>query len=506
VAFIELVSDRNTSVLRKKILLEQGAGGGEFLLPDDMASGIYTVLIYTNWLKNFGESSFHRKNIVVINPDQQTVPVSDTCGTSKYFHSSQVASENSGSEISILSDKEKYGTREKVTLKMKSVFLEGQWTGGLYSVSVYRKEPGFKEVPGDFSEIRQEWPWKEMEYLPDFGGIRLTGKLEDEYGALQGARIIMSLPGQGTVINSADTDDAGRFNFLLPPRSGEMDIIFSLPLENAVLKLEEPFWNGLRTPLIQQEFCLDNTTAEFLEMRYYHFQLQSKFNQANFKQEIASDGELKNHESFYHHTAQHIRMDDYVSLDSLPEYFYELVPSVKFISNRGNYDIRILDRVSNTFYTEEPGVFVDGVLYTDYNQIARIPVNEMAHIRVLPEVYYYRNFMFGGIIDLHTKKSDFTAVQPLPHMIRLVFPLASKADMVYDSPDHPLPDPSHRIPDYRYLICWEPDVTIEPETENTIEFYTGDITGEFVIKVNGISNKGKIIHTETRIFVGDNKD
>ena len=32
---------------------------------------------------------------------------------------------------------------------------------------------------------------------------------------------------------------------------------------------------------------------------------------------------------------------------------------------------------TDTYFKEKPGVFVDGVLYTDYNQIARIPVNEM---------------------------------------------------------------------------------------------------------------------------------
>ena len=67
IAFIELVSDRNTSVLRKKILLEHGAGDGEFLLPENLSSGMYTVLVYTNWLKNFGEKSFHRENILIIN-------------------------------------------------------------------------------------------------------------------------------------------------------------------------------------------------------------------------------------------------------------------------------------------------------------------------------------------------------------------------------------------------------------------------------------------------------
>ena len=94
--------------------------------------------------------------------------------------------------------------------------------------------------------MQQEFQLKEMEYLPDFGGIRLTGKLEDAYGTLQEARVIMSQPGPGTEIKSTLTDDQGRFHFLLPPRSGEKDLVFTLPVDDAMLKLEESFWNGLR--------------------------------------------------------------------------------------------------------------------------------------------------------------------------------------------------------------------------------------------------------------------
>jgi hypothetical protein len=137
---------------------------------------------------------------------------------------------------------------------------------------------------------------------------------------------------------------------------------------------------------------------------YYHA------GQANFTEGGPSDGDPKDNERFYHHAPRVIRMDDYVALDSLPEYFYELVPSVRFLSGRGKNKIWILDRISTTYLAEKPGVFVDGVLYTDYHQIARIPFQEMALIIVLPEIYYYLDFSFGGIIDLYTKKSDFTAV------------------------------------------------------------------------------------------------
>ena len=503
VAFIEVVSEQNTSILRKKILLEHGAGGGEFMLPDNVNTGIYTVLAYTNWLKNFGEESFHMQNIMIVNPDQGMVQVTDT-GNSLQYHSDPGDSDNLHAGIMIIPDKHQYATRERVSLKVKLVNGEGPRAGGIFSVSVSRTEPALYREQFETSKRRMEIQANEIEYLPDFMGIRLTGKLEDPSGnAMQGARIIISEPGPGTKINSTLSDSEGRFHFLLQPQEGVKDIVFTLPENNAIIKLEEPFWNGFRNPPVQPgPFLLHGSTASFLEEKFFHYQLQHKFNQSNFSEHKHLDEYQKDNERFYTHYSRSIRMDDYVLLDSLPEYFYELVPSVKFVQNKGKYDIKVLDRVSASYYEEKPGVFVDGVLYSDYNQIARIPVQEIEHINILPEFYYYRDFSFGGIIDLHTKKSDFTTVQLLPNMIRLIFPLASKAEMRYDAPDHTHPDTLSRIPDFRYVICWEPDVTIEPEGEKTIQFYTGDVTGEFTIKVCGISPEGKIIHSETKIFVG----
>jgi hypothetical protein len=177
------------------------------------------------------------------------------------------------------------------------------------------------------------------------------------------------------------------------------------------------------------------------------------------------------------------------------------VPSVKYIFSRGQYDIRVLDKVNKSYFDIPPGVFIDGVLFSDYNQIARIPVPAIKSIKVLPELYYYHDLSFGGIIDLHTKKSDFSAVQLLPNMTRMVFPLAAHTKMEYHSVDHSVPGAFNRRPDFRYLLCWEPEVKIGAGAENTIQFYTGDISGEFIVRVTGISSQGKIIRFETSIIV-----
>ncbi len=506
IAFIELVSDRNASVLRKKILLDHGAGGGEFVLPDDLNSGIYTVLAYTNWLKNFGEESFHRQNILIINPEQVTQRDREKSTSSQKYPSQPGTNSIVGYGIQLIPDKDKYTTREKVSLKVKLLQDEGQGPGGVFSVSVHRTEPTLKTERYERRERKIEIQAKDIVYLPDFRGIRLTGKLEDPYGALQEARIIISEPGPGTSIESTLSDTGGSFHFLLEPKEGERDIIFTLPVNNAILKLEESFWNGLRNPPVQQELSFDNSVADYLEEKFFHLQLQHQFNQENFRQDDQLNGDMKDNERFYHHPPHVIMMDDYVLLDSLPEYFYELVPSVKFSFTRGQYDIRVTDKVNSSYFEENPGVFIDGVLYSDYNQIARIPVFEINSISVLPELYFYHDFSFGGIIDVHTKKSDFSAVQLLPNMIRLVFPLASQSEMKYNAMDHSLTDTPDRLPDFRYLICWEPDITIGPSGENMVQFYTGDVTGEYTVKVTGISHEGIIIKAETKIIVGQDPE
>lgn len=499
VAFIELVSEQNASILRKKILLEQGGGEGCFILPEDLDTGFYTVLAYTNWLKNFGETFFHRQRIMVINPDQQA-PISDTCIGAVDFPPVQETRDISPDRILIFQDKTQYATREKVTLKVRLTEDIGQQAGALLSVSVCRAEPELKQTQPEVSTENMENQVREIEYLPDYTGIRLTGKMEDAYGALQGARIIISEPGRETAINSTLSDTKGNFHFLLEPQTGMKDIVFTLPKDDAIVKLEDPFWNGFRNLPVSQEVCLSTSTARYLQERFYHYQIQQKFNQQIFLPVKPADADLKNYERFYTHHSRSISLDDYVLLDSLSEYFYELLPAVRFIQNREKYEIKIMDRTNQVYYKEKPGVFLDGVLYTDFNEMARIPVKQIDNITVLPEVYYYRDFVFGGIVDLHTRKSDFTEVQLLGNMTRFLYPIASESEMSFTGPVHSS-DSLTRTPDFRYLLHWDPDVQLKPGGESEIQFYTGDVSGDFKIKITGLTSQGRLIRSETIITV-----
>lgn len=502
IAFIELVSSKNTSILRKKILLEHGGGTGEFKIPDNLPTGIYYILVYTNWMKNFGEESFFRKEIIIVNPYQPFSNKSDSLSFVEKHDETSVPDITTG-KLKIIPGKNKYSTREYVTMKIETVSLQSKTITGSLSVSVYRKEPKmiFSAKKSNGMEL-SKGPWN-ITFLPDFLGILLSGKLTDHSGhATPFAFVTASSPGKGTDIKSHITDRNGNFHFLLEPNEGEKEIVITMPDEDMKISLEESFWNGFREPPDNLVLILNREAVSFLKEKYACYQLPGRFKKQNFIKNSPAEN-VPDTNVFYSKPIQTIKLSDYINLDSLREYFYELIPAVKFTQRNDKIDVSVIDPLTMTTLKENPGIFLDGVLYDNFSAIADIPVGDIDRITVLPTAYYYGDFSFGGIIDIHTKKSDFNSVKPLPGMARFIYPLANISEWKFKAPDYSVADSTDRIPDFRYLLHWDPDVRLESSGEVAVQFYTGDVKGRFVVKVVGMSDDGEILQTESEINVDD---
>ena len=502
-AFVELISEQNTPLVRQKILLAHGCGAGSFQLPEDIPSGYYTLLVYTNWLKNFGETAFHRQGLLILSPDQKIVPDKDSSGRPVETVANQAGKTRSRQGIELHLQKEHYALREKVNLKIRLDPEEaGRLPGGHFSLSVRLSEPSLyhkkTEAPsGPLEGITTD----KLNYLPDFKGLRLAGTLLNESGlALPEAELILSMPGPGTLLYHTRTDHSGRFDLLLPAQKGESDLVFTLPENQAVIRMDEPYWNGFRAIPSFPALHLDQSAATLLEKRFELFQVKQRLGQADFLPREEASRE-KSRETFYSHPGFTLHMDEYIQLDSLSEYFYELIPSVQFVQNRVNTEIRVMDPVSFEKIGESPGVFLDGVLYPDYHEISQIPVGKLDRITVLPEVYYYRELTFGGIVDIHTRASDFSEVRLLPNMARYILPLSSANTFIYNPREYSQGGVPDRRPDLRSLLCWDTELFLDASMEKEIHFYTGDVPGEYTIELCGITSRGKLIRSESRIFV-----
>ena len=67
VLHVDLINENSKILISKVIKLENGLGNGEISLSDTLSSGAYMLRAYTNYMRNFGEELFFKKEIRVFN-------------------------------------------------------------------------------------------------------------------------------------------------------------------------------------------------------------------------------------------------------------------------------------------------------------------------------------------------------------------------------------------------------------------------------------------------------
>lgn len=334
-----------------------------------------------------------------------------------------------------------------------------------------------------------------INYRPEHKGIRFSGKIINNHTgeACVDSLVLLSLPGKVPYLGYTFTDLTGRFDFQLKPGTGTRDLVITLPSEECVLKLDDPYINGFSENFSKEKITINEEESVFLESRYLNYQINQKFNLRNYKLPQTRSVVDAGFKPFYGIPDQVLRFNDYIPLDSLREYFYELIPNVFFRMKKKQYMINFLNPLTKKFYIGKPGVFVDGVIYNDYEHISQIPPSLIERIDVFKTRYYYHDLIFYGIINIVTRKGDFSAVPLSSKATRIIFPLSSES-MQFIHPDHSVNSVNERSPDFRDLLLWEPNVQINKHKIHVLRFYTGDNDGEFEIIIEGITDDGTLIY------------
>ncbi len=69
ILYIDLINDKNELVKKLTLETEDGRTNGDLSLPGDLQEGAYTLVAYTNWMKNFGKEQFFKKPIYIWSPE-----------------------------------------------------------------------------------------------------------------------------------------------------------------------------------------------------------------------------------------------------------------------------------------------------------------------------------------------------------------------------------------------------------------------------------------------------
>jgi hypothetical protein len=102
-------------------------------------------------------------------------------------------------------------------------------------------------------------------------------------------------------------------------------------------------------------------------------------------------------------------------------------------------------------------------------------------------------YVFPGLLNVITKAGDFSNVSLPAYMIRLSYRVIEPVSK-YVSPEYSsAKQKENRIPDYRNTLYWNPLVEENSGSKSQLEFWTTDNPGSYVINIQGITNKGRLI-------------
>ncbi len=316
----------------------------------------------------------------------------------------------------------------------------------------------------------------------------------DNWPALQDNVVIMSSPGETALFQYALTDTSGNFSLSVPVDQYARDLVIQPDdlFRFKGIKLRSQFSDIRPFKEIIADSSGPSVPSHILKWST-NYRINSAYEISSSEMGVAVGENPENYKRFYGRPGFELRPDEYMELPNMEEVFFELVPRVRLRRWDSVCDISILDQAGNRLFSESPTLMIDGVIIRDPSKVGNMDPALVKKIDVIWDLYMVDGYQFSGIVNLITKRADFSAVPLSDNAIRINYRIPGPA-FKFITPEYSTSDAIRsRIPDLRNTLHWDPEPGAGTREEKTIEFWTSDYTGDFEIFIQGISSTGKPI-------------
>ncbi|UOK42702.1 MULTISPECIES: hypothetical protein [Flavobacterium] len=506
IAYVELLDNRNSSVLKQKIVLKNGTGQGDFFIPTSLKTGNYKLIAYTNWTLNKREKGIFKTDIFIINPFER-IPLEESAlkqpSNSSLTEKKENSIQSNSSLLSLRTDKSKYAAREKISLTIQSN-LKSEIKGN-FSISIRKTDslPDHKRATSiDFLNMvasQDNSNTEKSRFLPEMRGEIISGKIssKDSSKSLKDKIVSISIPGKYFGIKIAKTDENGKFNLILDEHPEASEAIIQI-VENDrkeyAVALEETIKPDFSMLTTVSPLQLNPKNKIDIENRSIANQIENSY----FQKKKDSLAEISKTTPFFHPLEKEYILDDYTRFPNLKETIVEVLDGVYYTKNENGYSIRLRTSSSQEDSFGEALVMVDGLLIQDNAELFDYDTQNIYKVSLVNHGYVYGSKIFTGIINFVTKKNDYET-KTSGDFIKTVVIDRPQRRKKYFFPNYAENDFA-RIPDYRYQLLWEPEIFLNRQ-ETSLSFFASDVKGQFEISLEGFTEKGDPVSLKEFITV-----
>ncbi|WP_350291977.1 hypothetical protein [uncultured Croceitalea sp.] len=513
VAYVTLIDTQGKQIFKHKVKLQKGLATGDFFINTTIPSGNYKLIAYTQWMKNSGVEQVFKDDIVIVNPylsdqtallnvakDSTVIERKDSLITMN-----KAVISNSNSFFELNTSRVRFSKREKVELELRN--YKGKLGNGNYSLLIQKKNEFASSNPLSAEEYSRGYLRTDKAlvkkvgdsiFLPEQRGELFFGRVIDKKTELPASDIdvVISIPGKEPILKNAISDKNGNFYTYIKKDYKNSEIIVQVLNEGDfkidILKQKELDFSKIKFTnfLIKEEY------AESIKSRSVYNQIENNFFSIKPDSILPKD----NIDLFDGGLPEIYNLDEYTRFPTLQETFVEILSNVGY--RKGGEYIRVAQEFEkvNIAYNDFPAiVLIDGVFIQNHSEIRDFNSELIERILVLQDRLVLGSTEYQGLVSIETKKGDFfeNYTNTNTQVSHLEYPRIKKN---YFKQQYSNESDSKRIPDYRRILLWYPDITIK-EGSLPITFFTSDIKGDYEIVMEGFTTYGKPISLKKTIRV-----
>ena len=142
------------------------------------------------------------------------------------------------------------------------------------------------------------------------------------------------------------------------------------------------------------------------------------------------------------------------------------------------------------FYHTDPLVLLDGIPIFNTDKIMEFDPLKIKKIEVMNARYFLGFMSFPGITSFSTYQNDLSGFELDPKVLVIPYDGIQATREFYSPKYDTKAAQNSRIPDFRNLLYWQPNVTMDASGKAQLQFYTSDQTGHYKVVVQGITPAG----------------
>jgi hypothetical protein len=194
-------------------------------------------------------------------------------------------------------------------------------------------------------------------------------------------------------------------------------------------------------------------------------------------------------------------LDEYTRFKVLEEVMREYVRGVAVHQNRGGVRFVVIDTPHHAVFQDDPLTLLDGVPLFDPKQLMAFDPLRIRKVEVVTNRYYYGSQTYSGIISYATYKQDLGGFRLNSHALLEAYEgLQGNRDFFAPRYDTPQQQQSS-LADLRNLLYWNPEIKLKPGHDQSLDFFTSDQAGRYLVVVQALTENGQAGTTSTVLEV-----